>query len=73
VSCNPHAWIRVYRAYLGRQTSTSRRAPGATRRGEPMSVIPEESGRETTDMSDNGLGFMMVVLIALAVVTALFT
>ena len=38
-----------------------------------MSVIPEESGRETSDMPDNGLGFMMVVLIALAVVTALFT
>lgn len=38
-----------------------------------MSVIPEESGRETTDMPDSGLGFMMVVLIALAVVTALFT
>jgi hypothetical protein len=38
-----------------------------------MSVIPEESGRETTDLPDNGLGFMMVVLLALAVVTALFT
>ena len=31
-----------------------------------MSVIPEESGRETTDLPDNGLGFMMIVLLALA-------
>lgn len=38
-----------------------------------MSVVPEESGRERTEMPDNGLGFMMLVLIALAVVTALFT
>jgi len=38
-----------------------------------MSVIPDESGREATDLPDNGLGFVMVVLLALAVVTALFT
>lgn len=38
-----------------------------------MSVIPEESGRESTEMPDNGLGFVMIVLLALAVVTALFT
>jgi hypothetical protein len=38
-----------------------------------MSVIPEESGRESADLPDSGLGFMMVVLLALAVVTALFT
>lgn len=38
-----------------------------------MSVIPDESGQETTDLPDSGLGFMMVVLLALAVVTALFT
>ncbi len=38
-----------------------------------MSVIPEESGRETPDLPDSGLGFMMAVLLVLAVVTALFT
>lgn len=38
-----------------------------------MSVIPEESGRESADLPDSGLGFVMVVLLALAVVTALFT
>jgi hypothetical protein len=38
-----------------------------------MSVIPEESGRESTDLPDSGLGFMMAVLLVLAVVTALFT
>jgi hypothetical protein len=38
-----------------------------------MSVIPEESGRETPELPDSGLGFMMAVLLVLAVVTALFT
>lgn len=38
-----------------------------------MSVIPEESGHESADLSDGGLGFVMIVLVALAVVTALFT
>lgn len=38
-----------------------------------MSVVPEEPGREATDLPDNGLGFMMVVLVALAVVAVLFT
>jgi hypothetical protein len=38
-----------------------------------MSVIPEEPGREATDIPDAGLGFMMAVLLVLAVVTVLFT
>lgn len=38
-----------------------------------MSVIPDEPGRESTDIPDSGLGFMMIVLLVLAVVTALFT
>jgi hypothetical protein len=38
-----------------------------------MSVIPDEAGPETTDIPDSGLGFMMAILLVLAVVTALFT
>jgi hypothetical protein len=38
-----------------------------------MSVVPDEAGRETTEIPDAGLGFMMVILLVLAVVTALFT
>lgn len=38
-----------------------------------MSVIPDERGREAADIPDGGLGFLMVVLLVLAVVTALFT
>jgi len=71
---NPHAWNGVNRAHLD-QTDEAPRAVRRAQRDEenPMSVIPEESGRETTDLPDNGLGFMMIVLLALAVVTALFT
>lgn len=38
-----------------------------------MSVIPERPARKGADLPDNGLGFMMIVLLVLAVVTALFT
>lgn len=38
-----------------------------------MSVVPDEPGRPPTDLPDSGLGFVMVVLLALAVVAALFT
>lgn len=38
-----------------------------------MSVIPDDPGQERSDLPDNGLGLMMVVLLALAVVAALFT
>lgn len=38
-----------------------------------MSVIPDEPGQETNEIPDAGLGFLMAVLLVLAVVAALFT
>ena len=38
-----------------------------------MSVIPDEAGRDSTEVPDSGLAFMMAILLVLAVVTALFT